>query len=82
MVSAIGVDNSSVNIGERNSIKSRVVEKSPEIVISRCSCHILHNAASKAADAFAVISDFSVEDHCVDLFYWFDKSSKRKSVLK
>ena len=23
-----------------------------------------------------------MEDHAVDLFYWFDKSSKRKSVLK
>ena len=21
-------------------------------------------------------------DHCVDLFYWFDKSSKKKSILK
>ena len=51
-------------------------------MISGCPCHILHNAASKAADAFAAVSDFSVEDHCVDLYYWFDKSSKRKSILK
>ena len=51
-------------------------------MISGCPCHILHTAASKAADAFAAVSDFSVEDHCVDLYYWFDKSSKRKSILK
>ena len=25
---------------------------------------------------------FDIEDHCVDLFYWFDKSSKPKSILK
>lgn len=24
----------------------------------------------------------SVEDHCVDIFYWFDKSSKQKLILK
>ena len=33
-------------------------------------------------DAFAAVSDFSIEDHCVDLYYWFDKSSKQKSILK
>ena len=26
--------------------------------------------------------DFSVEDHFVNIFYWLDKSSKRKSILK
>ena len=26
--------------------------------------------------------NFSVEDHCVDIFYWFDKTSKQKSILK
>ena len=26
--------------------------------------------------------NFSVEDHFVDIFYWFDKSSKQKSILK
>ena len=82
MVTSIGLDNTNANIGDHNSIKSRALERNPEIVISGCSCHILHNAASKAADAFAAVSDFSVEDHCVDLYYWFDKSSKGKSILK
>ena len=82
MVSGIGLDNTNANIGEHNSIKSRVLQKNSEIVISGCPCHILHNASSKAAEAFGNIVDFSVEDHCVDLFYWFDKSSKRKSILK
>ena len=82
MVTSIARDNTSANIGDHNSIKSRTLERNPEIVISGCPCHILHNTASKAADAFAAVSDFSVEDHCVDLYYWFDKSSKRKSILK
>ena len=82
MVTSIGLDNTNTNIGDHNSIKSRALERNPEIVISGCPCHILHNTASKAADGFAAVSDFSVEDHCVDLYYWFDKSSKRKSILK
>ena len=76
MVTSIGLDNTNTNIGDHNSIKSCALERNPEIVISGCPCHILHNAASKAADAFAAVSDFSDKDHCVGLYYWFDKSSK------
>ena len=82
MVSAIGLHNTNANTGEYNSIKSRAIEKNLEIVISGCLYHILHNASSKAADAFGDVVDFSVEDHCVDIFLWFDKPSKRKLILK
>ena len=82
MVTSIGLDNTNTNIGDHNSIKSCALERNPEIVIFGCPCHILHNAASKAADAFATVSDFGIKDHCVDLCYWFDKSSKQKSILK
>ena len=44
--------------------------------------YILHNAASKAANDFSKIAKFDLEDHCVDLYHWFEKSSKRKSALK
>ena len=81
MVTSIGFDNTNANIGNHNS-KSCAYERNLEIVISGYPCHILHNPASKAADAFAVLSNFSIEDHCVDLYYWFNKSSKRKSILK
>ena len=81
-VSALGLDNTNANIGDHNSIKFRALEKNLEIVISGCPCHILHNVSAKAAEAFGNVTGFSAEDHCVDLFYWFDKSSKRKSILK
>ena len=51
MVSAIRLENTNANIGEHNFIKSIAIEKNPEMVISDCLCHILHNASSKAADA-------------------------------
>ena len=79
---AIGVDNTNENIGTRNSIKTRGLAKNKEIVIAGWTCHILHIVAGKAADAFAETSRFDVEDHCVYIFYWFDKLWKWKFVLK
>ena len=45
-------------------------------------CHIAHNTANAAADAFRREIGFDVEEVVVDLFYWFDKSTKRKSSLE
>ena len=52
----IAVDNTSVNIGCRNSIKTRIQEANPAIYIMGCPCHIVHNTAGKASDAFEVVS--------------------------
>ena len=46
-----------------------------------CPCHIAHNTASTAADAFRRATSFDVEELVVDMFYWFDKSTKRKSTV-
>ena len=81
-VTALGVDNTNANIGEHNSLKSRALEKNHNIFTAVCPCHVLHNAACKSGSAFATVTGFDIEDNCVDFFYWFDKSSKRKSILK
>ena len=73
---AIGLDNANVNIGDHNSIKPRAKEKNGSIVIAGCPCHILHNALCKAGEMFSQLTNFNIEDHTVDLFHWFDKSSK------
>ena len=70
------------NIGVHNSSKSRALEKNHNIFTAVCLCQILHNAACKSCSAFATLPGFDIEDHCVDLFYWFDKSSKRKTTLE
>ena len=75
---ALSVDNTAVNIGKRNSIKTRVLKMNPNIFVNGCPCHIIHNTASKASKMFTRVSKFDVEDFLVDLFHWFDKSSKRK----
>ena len=79
---AICLDHANVNIGDHNSIKSRAKEKDGSIVIAGCPWHILHNASCKAGEMFSQVTNFDIEDHAIDLFHWFDKSSKLKSLLK
>ena len=76
------VDNTSMSMGTHNSIISRVLTKNPSCYFMGCLCHIIHNTAHKGAEAFAIVTGFDVEDFCVDLFYYFDKSTKRKGALR
>ena len=76
------MDNTSVNIGTRNSLKTRIVEKNPAIFFNGCPCHIIHNAARKASEAFCESCGFDIEEFTIDLYYWFDKSTKRKIELQ
>ena len=78
----IGLDNTNVNTGDHNPIKSTAKGKKGSIVIAGCFCHILHNALCKACKMFSRVTNFYIEDHPVDLFYWFDKSSKQESLPK
>ena len=68
-------------IGRKNSVALKVIGKNEEIFISGCPCHLAHIAASHANDSFSTHLGLNVEDVCVDLFYWFDKNSKRKGKL-
>ena len=82
MCTSVGVDNTSVNIGTRNSLKTRIVQTTSAIYFNGCPCHVLHNAAQKGGTAFARCCGFDAEEFAVDLYYWFDKSTKRKNELK
>ena len=75
---AVGVDNTAVNIGSRNSIMTRVRKQNSSMFTNGCPCHIVHNIANEGAQNFGGISNFDIEDFLVDLFHWFGKSSKRK----
>ena len=48
----LGVDNTSVNIGIRNSIRTRVLTKNSSTYVMGCPCHIVHNTALKASASF------------------------------
>ena len=75
---AVGMDNTAVNLGKKNSIMTRVLAKNKNIFINGCPCHIIHKTPNKAAERFSEVPRFDVEDLLVDLFHWFDKSSKRR----
>ena len=78
---AVGVDNTSANIGVRNSLKTRIQHCNSSVYFNGCPCHIVHNAAQKGAEQFSEVSGFDIEEFVVDLFYWFDKSTKRKNLM-
>lgn len=61
---------------------TRVHGVNPSVYFMGCPCHIAHNVTSAAADAHRNEVDFDVEELVVDLFYWFDKSTKRKGSLE
>lgn len=78
---AVGVDNTSVNVGKKNSIMTRVQQQNRSTYFNGCPCHIVHNTSAAAASAFSCTTGFEVEDMMVDLYYWFDYSTKRKNKL-
>ena len=79
---SLSVDNTNTTIGKNNSIASRFLERNENVFIAGCPCHLGHTAASNSDDAFSEYIGINVEDVMVDLFYWFDKSAKRKGKLK
>lgn len=46
-----------------------------------CPCHLIHNIACHASEAFQKAGNIDVEDLCIDLYYWFEKSNRRKGIL-
>lgn len=54
----IAVDNTSVNMGCRNSIKTRIQGVNAAIYVMGCCCHIVHNIAGKASSAFEAVSNY------------------------
>ena len=76
LCTSVGVDNTSVNIGVRDSIKTRVLLQNPAIYFNGCPCHIIHNAAQKAGESFLEISGFDIKEFIIDLFYRFGNESR------
>ena len=68
LCSAVGVDNTSVNIGVRDSIKTRVLQQNSAMFFNGCPCHTLHNADRKGGDELCESCAFDVEELCIDIF--------------
>lgn len=75
---AFSSDNASTMTGETKGVISFVKKHHPAVVLQGCSCHLIHLAAQKASSNLSV----NVEEFLVQLFYYLEKSSKRKNTLK
>ena len=78
---AVGVDNTNVNVGKNNSIMMCGKAKNDSVYISGCQCHVVHNTSAAAAAALGNVTGFDIEDLMVDIYFWFNYSTKCKSVL-
>lgn len=80
-VVSVGLDNTYCNMGNKNSLKTRILEKNSSCFVAGCNCHLVHSAAGKGEQAYSDISGFDCEDHQVDLYYFFKGSSRRKGIF-
>ena len=78
---SLSVDNTNSMIGKNNSFASWCRQRNPDIFVSGCPCHLVHIAASNGHDSFAKVIGANIEDLHIDLYYWFERSTKRKGVL-
>ena len=59
---SVGLDNTNANIGNKNSIKSRILEKNASCFIAGCNCHLSHLAAGRGGSAYSAVSGFDCQD--------------------
>lgn len=71
-------DNASVMVGVHKGVAAFVRKENENVYVQGCPCHLVHLAAQYAAAKLPL----SVEDLLIDLYYYFDKSSKRNKQLK
>uniref|UniRef100_H3AIW8 HAT C-terminal dimerisation domain-containing protein n=1 Tax=Latimeria chalumnae TaxID=7897 RepID=H3AIW8_LATCH len=78
-VIGLSLDNASVNMGRHNGLYTQLEKQNKSTYTAGCSYHVIHNTISYAAKAFAEGTRFNVDDFLIDLFYYFDKSTKRQA---
>lgn len=74
---SLGCDNASVMTGHKKGVFAYVKEKQPSVFLSGCALHLVHIGAKKAATALPPIDDL-----LIDIYYYFNKSDKRKAEFK
>ena len=80
-VVSVGLENITTNMGSINSLRTKILAENPQTFIAVCNCHLAHLGAGKGGEAYASITKFDCEDHQVDLYYFFKRSTCRKDIL-
>ena len=71
-------DTANVMIGKHNSVLSRVKSKQAGVFSQGCVCHLSNLCLLAGVKALPV----DIDDFFVDLFYFFNKSAKRKDEFR
>lgn len=71
-------DNCNVMIGKTNSVLSRVKQQAPYIYSAGCPSHLINICAKTAAKELTL----SPESLLIDIYYYFEKSAKRREELE
>ena len=69
-------------MGKHKGLYRHFERKNPCVSTFGCFCHMMHNTASYASKAFAQVTGFNVGDFLVDVFHYFDNSTKGQAMLK
>ncbi|CAM4720294.1 unnamed protein product [Leuciscus chuanchicus] len=75
---SFSADNASVMQGLRKGVAAFIKSQNPQIYMVGCACHLMHIAAEKAARSLCI----DIEDMLIVIYYYLDKSSKRKALLR
>ncbi|XP_041375078.1 uncharacterized protein LOC121387962 [Gigantopelta aegis] len=75
---SFGADNASVMQGKHQGVAHYLHKEHSDMYILGCPCHLMHLAAQKACSKLPA----SLDELLVDIFYYLDKSSKRKQSLQ
>jgi hypothetical protein len=70
----IGTDGANNLCGKHNSLYTLLKAENPRLILIRCICHSLDNAASAAVEEMPAVVDFL----CKEIFNWFSCSSLRR----
>lgn len=71
-------DNASVMVGAKNGVVALLKQKQPNLISIGCLCHLVNLAAEKAS----AIMPVKLDEIVVDIYYYLEKSSKRKDKLQ
>ena len=72
---SLGCDNAPVMTGHKKGVFAFIKEKQPQIFLSGCTLHMVHNGAKAAAAHLPPVATV-----LVDIFYYLDKGDRKERV--
>ena len=75
---SFAADNAAVMQGLGKGVAAFLKLQQPNVYLVGCACHLIHLAAERASRELRI----NIEDVLVTIYYYLDKSSKRKSNLR